>query len=194
MATKIALTLEEFLALPETEPPSEYIDGEVVQKVSPSWYHALVTHRLNFLLGLYLASHSQEAIVANELRHASSSGTGRVYIPDISVFSWANIPDDDETHRGGPVGTAPDLAVEVLSPGDSVGRVLEKADFYMQVGTSLLWIIDPELQTITVYRPGKAPEVFKSPATLDASPVLPSFALPLESLFGTLPGGMDSDS
>jgi Uma2 family endonuclease len=71
MTTKVALTLEEFLALPETEPASEYIDGEVVQKVAPSWYHASLVHELGRLIGNYVVEHPAEGRVVTELRHVA---------------------------------------------------------------------------------------------------------------------------
>jgi Uma2 family endonuclease len=66
-----------------------------------------------------------------------------------------NVPRDRKQRSRGPVEVPPDFAIEVLSPGDYPGRVLEKADFYMRSGTELLWIVDPELESVTVYGPAK---------------------------------------
>jgi Uma2 family endonuclease len=187
VATKTRLTLEEFLCLPETEPPSEYIDGEVIQKVAPNWFHSILTSRLIEALGPYLRT-SGEGVVTNELRHADRSER-RVYLPDINVTLMANLPASREERRTGPIERRPDFAIEVLSPGDNPGRVLERADFYMRTGVSLLWFVDPDTETVTVYRPGDAPRTERAPAVIDAKPVLAAFQLPLAELFAVLHTG-----
>ncbi len=186
MTAKVALTIEEFLALPETEPASEYIDGEVVQKVAPSWYHASLVRELVRIVGNYLDANPAEGRVVTELRHAFRGSAPRVYVPDVGVLRVRNVPRDRKQRSRGPVEVPPDFAIEVLSPGDYPGRVLEKADFYMRTGTELLWIVDPELESVTVYRPGEAPAVHRAPHSLDAAPVLPGFAIDLAQLFAVL--------
>ncbi len=193
MATKIALTLEEFLALPETEPPSEYINGEVIQKVAPSWYHASLVNELARLIGNYLVEHPGEGRVVTELRHVARESAPRVYLPDIGVLRVRNVPRDRQQRSRGPVEVPPDFAIEVLSPGDYPGRVLERADFYMRAGTELLWIVDPELESVTVYRPGEAPSVRRAPQGLDAAPVLPGLTIDLARLFAVLRQDEDPD-
>jgi Uma2 family endonuclease len=171
MVTTTRLTLDEFLELPETEPPSEYIDGEVIQKVAPSWYHASLVHYLDRALGNYFVEHPGEARGGPELRHAMRNPGKRSFLPDISVVRVSKIPRDRETRMRGPVWTPPDFAIEVLSPGDYPGRVLDRADFYMRIGTELLWLVEPELETVTV---------------IDARPLLSRFELDLRQLFAVL--------
>lgn len=192
MLTKSRLTLDDFLDLPETEPASEFIDGEIVQKMAPSLYHAMLVQQLSWLIGNYLSSHRGEALGGPELRYAARTPRERVFLPDLAFMRPENIPSDRETRRRGPVWSPPDFAIEVLSPGDSPGRVLERADFYMQIGTQLLWLVDPELEALTVYRPGQAPTVHRAPATVDAKPVLSAFTLDLANLFAVLHENEDS--
>lgn len=187
MATKTRLTLEEFLCLPETEPPSEYIDGEVIQKVAPNWYHSILTSELIVALGNYLKE-SGEGFVTNELRHVARSER-RVYLPDINVTLKANLPTGRDQRRMGPVERWPDFAIEVLSPRDNPGRVLERADFYMRTGVSLLWFVDPDTEAVTIFRPGEAPRTERPPAVIDATPVLRDFQLDLADLFAALHQG-----
>ncbi len=184
MATKTRISLEEFLAMPETEPPSELIDGEVVQKVAPNIYHAMLTARLITLLGQYLEGH-REAFVVNELRHVEF-GEQRVYLPDISVFAIADRRRVLAAATERPVDVPPLFAIEVLSPGVSFGRIAERAAFFMRNGTQLLWLVDPDSETITVYRPGQEPVLRRAPGKLDAKPVLASFGVDLAELFASL--------
>lgn len=184
MVTRTRVSLEEFLAMAETEPPSELIDGEVVQKMSPNFYHGRLSAELLRVLGNYLVE-THEADIVTELRHVQFSEE-RVFLPDINVTLRGRIPNTREVRGRGPIPVAPDFAIEVLSPGQNAGRVLERADFYMRTGTRLLWFVDPEFETITVYRPGEAPSVHRAPAEIDAAPVLRDFHLDLAALFATL--------
>jgi Uma2 family endonuclease len=187
MAAKTRVSLVEFLAMPETEPPSELIDGEVIQKMAPSWYHSVLTSELISLLRDYLRA-TREGSVTNELRHVVRQEE-RVFLPDISFLLANHIPRDPEMRRRGPIPIQPDFAIEVLSPDDQPGRLFERAAFYMRAGTSLLWFVDPDFETITAYRPDQSPTVHAAPATLDASPVLRDFHLDLAALFAILHEG-----
>ena len=184
MATKTRVSLEDFLAMPETEPASELIDGEVVQKMAPSLYHGRLTTELIALLHSYLRE-SREGEVVNEVRHRDSSEQ-RIFVPDVNVTLKGRLPKSREAGLHGPIDAQPDFAIEVVSPGDSVGRVMEKAAFYMRAGTRLLWLVDPEVESITAYRPGESPTVHSAPGALDAKPVLREFELDLAAFFAVL--------
>ena len=80
----------------------------------------------------------------------------------------------------------PDFAIEVLSPDDRPGRVLDRITFYLHGGVRLIWIVDPDDETVTVYQQDRQPTTHLPPARLDASPVLPGFTLDLGELFGEL--------
>jgi Uma2 family endonuclease len=176
--------MEDFLAMPETEPASELIDGEVIQKMAPSLYHGRLTTELIVLLHSYLRE-SREGHVVNEVRHRDS-GEQRVFVPDINVTLKGRLPKSREVGLRGPIDAQPDFAIEVISPGDSVGRVMEKADFYMRAGTRLLWLVDPEVESITACRPGEPPTIHRAPGTIDGKPVLAAFELDLAALFAVL--------
>jgi Uma2 family endonuclease len=126
-------------------------------------------------------------VVVTEVRHLERSEE-RVYLPDVNVVLTANIPRSGETRRRGPLELTPDLAIEVLSPGDSAGRTLQRADFYMRAGVPLAWFVDPDTETVTIYKPGTQPRVHSAPDVIDALPVLREFALDLADLFD-LPEG-----
>jgi Uma2 family endonuclease len=182
MTTKTRLSVEAFLCLPETEPYSELIGGAVVQKPMPSLSHSTLTSELIRLLGNYLVG-SGEGRVVNELRHADRADEW-VFLPDISVTMHGRWPAPPaEMH--GPVEVMPDFAIEVLSPDDQPGRVAQKIAHYMQSGVRLLWVIDPQSESVTIWRRDRDPMV-ASGGTLNADPVLATFSLDLDALFATL--------
>ena len=70
---------------------------------------------------------------------------------------------------------APDLAVEVISPGDSLEEVEEKVDDYLNAATPLVWVVNPRRRTITIHRPGRDPQVLREADTLTGEDVIPGF-------------------
>ena len=77
-------------------------------------------------------------------------------------------------HKPGFFRGAPDLAIEVLSPGDSAEEVDEKIQEWLAAGVRLLWIVNPKAQTISVYRPGGL-SVLRRGDTLSGEDVVPNF-------------------
>lgn len=181
MTTPVRVTVEEFLAMDETKPYLELIDGEVVCKAMPSPHHGLIVLEIGSQLRNYL-KRSGEGRAFTEVRHQSADEQ-RVYLPDLNVTLRGRLPSE----RGrGPVERAPDFAIEVLSPDDRAARVLDRVQFYLRAGVELVWIVDPESRTVFVYRPGAAPDERRAPGVLDAKPVLAEFTLDLGELFSVL--------
>ena len=153
--TVTKLSLAEFLALPETEPASELIDGEVVQKPMPTFEHGFIQSALSFVLNLFLRSEPIGFI-----------GTARLR----------------QTGPGQPFRGAPDLAVEILSPDDRPDRVAAKVAFYLLHGVRLVWLIDPETRTVTVLTADGRSMRLSEEATLDGDTVLPGFAVAVRDI------------
>jgi Uma2 family endonuclease len=77
----------------------------------------------------------------------------------------------------------PVVAVEVLSPSDKHGDVTEKIEEYLGAGVAQVWVANPDLQTVTVYRPDAEPTAFNRQQELRGEPELPSFCLRVSDLF-----------
>lgn len=187
MVTKTRVSLSEFLAMEECKPYLELVDGEVLQKSMPNAAHSALVWELNRRIGNYLHD-TREGRGETELRHVDTREE-RVYLPDVAVTLKG--PSPAEAGRG-PVEIAPDFAIEVLSPDDRAGDIIDRVQFYLRAGVQLTWIVDPERETVTVYRPGAAPEEHRAPEKLDARPVLASFEADLAELFAVLHDGEDA--
>jgi Uma2 family endonuclease len=105
----------------------------------------------------------------------STVGVDVVY---ISGEVAAREPDDTTFIDGVPV-----LAVEILSPNDTLDEINEKIDQYLAAGVSLVWIIDPHDRTVTIYRPNQEPEFVNVRQELSGEPHLPGFRVPVADLF-----------
>jgi Uma2 family endonuclease len=180
------LTLEEFLARPETEPASEYACGEVFQKPMPTNAHGALQLYIALLIYQFLA-HTRLGRVRTEWRCVfGPPGRRRPYIPDVVYASFQRLPPVNATDEPY-LRVAPDLAVEILSPDESARRFASKLRFYLLHGVRLVWVVDPLAQTITVYTPGDAEErVLTVEDMLDGGAVLPGFRVPVAEIMAQL--------
>lgn len=177
------ITLQEFLALPETKPASEYINGKIIQKPMPQGEHSVIQAELIIALNGSLKSQK----IARAFPELRCTFGGRSTVPDVIVFTWDRIPRKDNGRIANVFQIVPDWTIEILSPHQSHTRVTRNILHCLDNGTQLGWLIDPSEQTIFAYYPKQQPAFFE-----DANDVLPvpdfakSFQLTLGELFGWL--------
>lgn len=183
MSTTTKLTLNEFLALPETEPASEFACGEVYQKPMPTRAHGRIAGTMTWAIIEWMRANNRDGLAGPEIRCVFGPGDeARAYIPDVVYIAGERLPADD-TGDDAPFFGAPDLAVEVLSPGDRPTRVLDKVLFYLDNGVRLVLVLDPGDQTVRAYRPGGPSRLLAIGDSLDGVDVLPGFRIPVAELF-----------
>ncbi|NEQ50544.1 MAG: Uma2 family endonuclease [Leptolyngbya sp. SIO3F4] len=178
-----ALTLAEFLELPESKPASEYIDGQIIQKMLLQEKHSVIQGELvPAINGVVKAKQIARAFL--ELRCMFS---GRSMVPDIAVFLWGRIPRDENGEVANMFLAAPDWTIEILSSDQSQTKVTKNILPCLRHGTQMGWLIDPGEQTVFVYRPKQESEVLDE--SEDVVPV-PSFSselrLTIKELFAWL--------
>jgi len=164
------LTLEEFLALPETKPYAEYLDGNVEPKPMPQGEHSILQIRLGTTIN-QVALPQKQAHAFTELR---CNIQGRSLVPDISVFVWDRIPKTAAGKIANRIDTYPDWVIEILSPDQSANQVIKKIMVCLQAGTQLAWLIDPADESVLVLKPQQFPEL---KANQDSLPVLESLSI-----------------
>lgn len=112
---------------------------------------------------------------------------GVVRMPDVSFIRWDSVDDPSELDPlPGPfLHVPPDLVVEVLSEGNTPREMAIKLGEYAAFGVKLVWYVDPETKTVTVYPKGRerGKKVLGVGDTLDGGKVLPGFALSVAELF-----------
>lgn len=174
-----ALTLEEFLKLPETKPACEYIDGQIIQKPMPKGKHSTIQTELSSTINRTLKP-QQIAWAFSELRCTFG---GKSIVPDISVFTWAKIPCDENGEIADTFPLAPDWTIEIWSPEQSRTKVTKNILHCLKHETQIGWLTDPHEQSVFVYRSNQLPEVFDEPESV--LPV-PLFAHELQLSLGDL--------
>ena len=176
-----SITLKEFLALPETKPASEYIDGKIIQKPMPKGKHSIIQGELIIALNSVLKPEK----IARAFPELRCTFGGRSTVPDVTVFTWDRIPRDENGEIADMFQAAPDWTIEILSPAQSHNRVLKNILHCLDHGTQLGWLIDPQEQLVLVYFPGRQPAFLE--AETDVLPV-PDFAKAFELTLGELFG------
>lgn len=178
-----SLTLAEFLELPETKPASEYIDGQIIQKPMPQGKHSAIQGELVPAINSIFKT-KRIARAFPELRCTFGD---RSIVPDIAVFIWARIPQDENGEVANTFSIAPDWTIEILSPDQSQTRVTKNILHCLKYGTQIGWLIDPDEQTVFVYRSKQETEVFEEQ---DEALPMPPFAselhLAVKDLFAWL--------
>ncbi|WP_310426265.1 Uma2 family endonuclease [Chamaesiphon sp. VAR_48_metabat_135_sub] len=156
------ITLEEFLALPDTKPASEYIDGEIIQKPMPQTQHSVIQGRVLFEFN-HAWSEKDIYKAFTELRWRFC---GRAVVPDVVVFEEANISYDDNGEIVNAVSIPPDWTIEILSPEQSTTRVLKNINHCLAHGTQMVWLIDPNDRSIFVCMPDRTFQIIDEPSTI----------------------------
>ena len=174
------LSLQEFLALPQSSDRYELVDGKLVAKMNPTTPHSRVQKRLLRLIDDWcdetgIGEVNPEWAVAL-VRH----GVDWSPVPDLTYISSDRVPlnwDGEGVCPGIPV-----LVVEILSPGQTFGQMTQKATDYLLAGVDRVWVVDTIASSVTVFQRDSLPQTFWSDGTIEDQ-MLPGFVLPVSSLF-----------
>ena len=178
-----AITLEEFLLLPETKPYREYIKGKIIQKPMPKGKHSRLQLKLCNAIN-DVAESQKIAYAFPELR--CSFGT-RSIVPDVAVFEWSRIQFDANGEAPNDFLMHPDWTIEILSPEQRSTRVIDNIVFCLNHGTQLGWLIDPDERIVLIFLPNQLPITLEDPAAqLPVLSVLGGWQITIGELFGWL--------
>ena len=177
-------TDEEFMALPDDGHHYEIINGELIDMGNSGALHGYVCSTLMILLGGYVRQHNLGAMLDSSTAFKMKNGNKRS--PDIAFFAKERLQGMAVLPSGYLEG-APDLAVEVLSPGNTVEEIDDKLTEYFENGSRLVWVINPTQHYVLVYRSAQEPDrLLKGKDSLDGEEVIPSFTLAIADLFQKL--------
>ena len=139
------MTLEEFMNIDDEPKRHELIKGELLTMPSPKPLHGRAVANLTMLLLQHVKA-NRLGVVYTESGYHLESDPDTVLGPDMSFVSARRVDQSDEHYYEGP----PDLAVEVLSPGDRKGYVERKLALYLETGTRSVWLVNPRRRTVEV--------------------------------------------
>lgn len=157
----------------------ELVDGVLVEKIM-SFPESALTCDLIKLLGYYLDQNPLGFLTGPD--GAVRLMPGLVRIPDVSFISWDQLPERKRP-TDAIAGLAPDLAVEVLSRGNTKGEMDRKVREYFLCGVRLVWLVALTSRTVRVYTAPDQSTTLGEKETLEGGDVLPGLALPVRQVF-----------
>lgn len=158
---------------------TELVKGVMMVREPAGYRHGYLTARLTGRLVAYVESRGLGQVLAAETGFTLARRPDTVRAPDVAFVRHERVPEPPATRFA---ELAPDLAVEVLSPGDRPGDLLARVADWLTAGTTLVWVIDPARRQARVYRADGSESLLDAGGTLSGETTLPGFACPLAEL------------
>jgi Uma2 family endonuclease len=167
------LTAEEFSRLPQPEDGTqlELVQGVVITLLPPKAPHGACCAKIHLRLGTFVETNKLGFAFCNDTGFITERDPDTVRGADVAFWTTERLP----TLPQGYIEVLPDLAVEVVSPDDHFSRVQKKVIHYLTKGVRLLWVVDPEDRSLTVYRPDRLARILGENDTVSGEEVLPGF-------------------
>jgi Uma2 family endonuclease len=175
------MTAEELLRLPRGRLRYELVKGEL-RTMSPAGFdHGVIIMNLASPLDQYVKAHNLGFVCGAETGFKIASDPDTVRAPDIAFVRRERIPSTGRPKAYWP--GAPDLAVEVTSPGDTFEEVEEKVAEWLTAGARAVWVVNPKRRTVTVYSSPSEAAILTENDELDGQPVVPGFRCRVSEIF-----------
>lgn len=175
--TPLALqTAEDLLRFREPGKTAELVRGVLVVREPPGTHHGRCANRLAYRLTQFVERHGLGEVFAQDTGFKIARDPDTVRAPDVAFVAQARL---DRIPPEGYADLAPDFVVEILSPGDRPGEVLEKIGQWLDAGVRLVWVLDPIRRGARIYRADGTVAMLGPGDELDGEDVFPGFRLPL---------------
>ncbi len=178
------MTSEELAMRPIPDRRTELVRGRLVVREPAKLRHGVVAARMLVEIGTYLKTSPIGIVCAADTGFTLARKPDTVRAPDVTYIRADRVPTEavigfDEL--------APDLVVEVRSPGDRTRMIKTKIKHWLDAGTLLVWLIDPRRETAHVYRADGSDTSLGAGDAFDGEAVLPGFTVTLASLLAPTP-------
>jgi Uma2 family endonuclease len=173
------MTIEEFARLPDDGWRLELVRGHVVREPPAGFEHGGIAAWIAGEIHRFLREQPLGRVVTADAGFVLYDEPPTVRAPDVAFVRRDRL--DFDTSRFAPL--APDLAVEVVSPSNTMSEIQEKVLDYLDAGTRMIWVVDPGPRIVTVYRSRDEIRILTGAEELDGGDVLPGFRVPVVELF-----------
>ncbi|MCM3872734.1 MAG: Uma2 family endonuclease [Pyrinomonadaceae bacterium] len=177
-ATKL-ITANELLTLPGGRFRYELVKGELLTMSPSGEEHGAVIMNLAAPLGQYVKANKLGRAYGAETGFKLESDPDTVLAPDIAFIKMERLGPLIKSYRVG----APDLVVEVISPGESKNKVEKKTSRWLQGGALAVWLVDPHTRTVSVWRLNTETRFLSEKDLLSGDDIVPGFSLPVSEIF-----------
>lgn len=180
-AAQLPLTVEDLYRLPDDNQHYELAHGWLVSEPPPGVEHGRIASRVTSLLDAHVREHKAGVVVTCDTGFILHRSPDTVRAPDVAFIRMEKYRALADNQRAMP--GAPDIAVEILSPGNRATDVHAKVADYLAAGTLLVWLVDPVAEQVHSYRKLLEPTVLSAADLLTAEELLPGFRVPVKALF-----------
>jgi Uma2 family endonuclease len=123
------------------------------------------------------------ALAFSELRDVFG---GAAYVPAVSVYLWDRIPRDAARLIADNFTEPPDIAIEIVSSGQSVNSLVRRLVWYVDDGVRVALVVDPDDLSVLAFRLNQPPRSARAAESIDIDDVLPGFSLTADDVFSAL--------
>jgi len=177
------LTAEEFLTADLGDGVFELVRGEVISLPPARPNHGLICATIAYILTDFGRRTGIGYVMTNDSAVVTERDPDTVRGPDLSFYREDRWPRSQVGESLPPV--SPALVVEVYSPGNRRGQVLQKVDEYLQVGIPLVWVVYPKNRTLSIYRAlDEPPVVLQASDCIEGLEDFPGFSCLVADFFG----------
>ena len=181
MVMRTLVTAEQFYEMPDDNLRHDLVEGEVWTMSLPGGRHGDIAMRLGYRLYAYVDAHGLGKVAAAETGFVLAREPDTVLGPDLAFVRASRVPLEGVPEKHWPL--APDLAVEIVSPGDRPGAMAKKVAKYLGGGTQLLWVIYPEKRQVVAHQPSVVARTLTGDDVLEGGEVIPGFTCPIRALW-----------
>jgi Uma2 family endonuclease len=176
-------TDEEFMALADDGNRYEIVDGELINLGNSGMEHGNIGIFLGGLIEIFVRQHNLGVTCDSSTAFKMKGDNKRS--PDISFVRKERLIGLKRLPKGFFNG-APDLVVEIISPGNTFDEIHNKIEEYFESGTRLLWVIHPDERYVLVYHSPQPDRLLRGDDILDGEDLILNFKVPVNELFRTL--------
>ena len=174
-------TAEELLHLPDDGMRRELVGGEIRTMAPAGNEHGYLAGEIFGELRAHVKANNLGRTYAAKTGFKVASNPDTVRAPDAAFVSRGRLEKVGDVAGFWP--GAPDLAVEVVSPGDTHAEVVEKSLAWLDAGSRMVLVVEPARKIITVYRSREDIRILSTGETLDGADVVPGWRLPVAEIF-----------
>ena len=176
MGVKTLMAVEELAHLPDDGLRYELDEGELITMAPASEGHGGLAAEILGVLRNFVRQHSLGRVFTPDTGFRLADDTLRS--PDVAFVRQERLTGRWAFFQG-----APDLAVEVFSPSDSVAQLMRKVHQYLKAGCHTVWVVYPEAKQVHVLEASGRDRILEADDQLEAPELLPGFSVTVASLF-----------
>ena len=175
------LSAEQFADLSQMSVPKELVRGCIVEQTMPGFRHGYLCMQIGYLLSSFIRENDLGRMLSNDTFIVTRRDPDTVRGADLCFYSYARLPKGPIPEKF--ADKTPDLVFEVRSPWDRWIEVIAKTTEYLEAGVSVVCVVDPKDQTMSIYRADENPRILTIEDAFVLPDILPGFTIPIRKFF-----------